>query len=127
MFSPKAFLKISTLLLPKVNFKSTSEAILPVFPSNTISFGAEVYPFPNEDIPIESKDERESTLITCGIATLGTIVKSDGKSNPISLIFIDLILPIEVLEGCSIASDPIPDVKIPNVEISAIFTICGRE
>ena len=118
MFNPKVFFKISTLLLPKVNFKSTSGITLPVFPSNTISFGAEVYPLPNEDIPIDSKDERGSTFTTCGIATLGLIVKSEGKSNPISLIFIDLILPIEVLEGSNIAPVPIPDVTLK---------ICGRE
>jgi hypothetical protein len=123
LFNPKVFFKISTLLLPKVNFKSTSGTTLPVFPSNTISLGAEVYPLPNEDIPIDSKDERGSTSITCGIAALGLIVKSDGKSNPISLIFTDLILPIEVLESFNIAPVPIPDVETPNVEIPVTFKI----
>ena len=118
MFRPKVFFKISILLLPKVNFKSISGTMLSVFPSKTMSFGAEVYPLPNEDIPIDSKDERGSTFTTCGIDTLGLIVKSEGKSKPISLIFTDLILPIEVLEGSNISPVPIPDVTLK---------ICGRE
>jgi hypothetical protein len=39
---------------------------------------------------------------------LGLTVKSDGKSNPISLFFTDLILPIEVLEASNIAPVPTP-------------------
>ena len=44
-----------------------------------------------------------------------------------SLIFIDLILPIEVLEDSNIAPVPTPDVETPNVEIPTTFKICGSE
>ena len=59
--------------------------------------------------------------------TLGFNVKSDGKSSPMSLIFIDLILPMEVLEDSNIAPVPTPDVETPSVEIPATFKICGSE
>ena len=117
-FNPVVFFKISTLLLPTLNFKSTSGTTLLVFPSKTISFGGVLYPLPNEDIPMDSKDRRASIFIICGIPTLGLNVKSEGKSNPISLIFTDLILPIEVPEDSNIAPVPTPDVETPNVEVN---------
>jgi hypothetical protein len=39
LFNPEVFFKISTLLLPTLNFKSTSGTRLLVFPSKTMSFG----------------------------------------------------------------------------------------
>ena len=42
LFNPEVFFKISTLLLPTLNFKSTSGTRLLVFPSKTMSFGGVV-------------------------------------------------------------------------------------
>ena len=106
LLSANEFAKISTLLLPKVNLRSTSVFTFSVFPSNTISLGAEVYPRPKEIISIESNDDSGSTFITCGIATLGLTVKSEGKLKPISLILVVFILPIDLLEGSNIESTP---------------------
>ena len=53
-----------------------------------------------------------------GKEELGLTVLSDGKSNPISLIFVFLIFPIELLETSRIAPDP---------ESVKIFAIPGRE
>ena len=113
LLSAKEFSKISTLLLPKVNLRSTSGFTSPVFPSNTRSLGAEVYPLPKETTSIESNDDSGSTFITCGIATLGLTVKSEGKSKPISLILVVFILPIDLLVGSRI--EPTPSVESTEV------------
>jgi hypothetical protein len=112
------FSSMSTLLIPKVSLRSASGTKFPVFPSNTRSFGAEVYPLPKEITSIVSNDDNGSTFITCGIDMLGLTVKSEGKLNPMSLILVVFILPIDLLEGSKI--DPTPSIDLIDV-------ICGRE
>ena len=58
---------------------------------------------------MNSNEDKGSTFAICGRETIGLIVKSDGKSNPISLIFVFLIFPIDVLDGSSKAPVPIPE------------------
>ena len=98
--------------------RSTSLICSFVLPSNTKSFGAEEYPFPPEEIPIESKDFRDLILITLGRVIDGLRVLSDGKSNPIFLILVLLILPITSLSGSKIAPRPsfVVMVVIPGRE-----------
>ena len=86
--------------------KSTSGTSWLVFPSKTTNFGAELYPLPKEEIPIESNDAKGSTFAIWGRETLGLIVWSQGKSNPISLILVLFILPIDWLCTSNNAWDP---------------------
>ena len=79
---PLVFLRISTLGLPRVIFKSTSSTILLVLPSITTNLGSIEYPLPKEVIPTESNVARVSTLIVCGRRIFGFNVWSDGRSNP---------------------------------------------
>ena len=105
-FNANVFDNISILLFPSVNFKSTSGKILLVLPSKIMSFGAEVYPLPKEVTSIDSNEDSGSTFTTWGIDTLGLKVKSVGKLNPILLIRVFLIFPIEVLDNSNIAPFP---------------------
>ena len=86
--------------------RSTSGYYFPVFPSKTRSFGAEVYPLPKEMISIDSNDDSGSIFTICGIDTLGLTVKSEGKLNPMSLILVVFIFPIELLDGSRIEFTP---------------------
>ena len=54
----------------------------------------------------------------CGRYSVGLTVLSEEKSNPISDIFVLLILPILLLEGSKIAFDPetLTIVVIPGSE-----------
>ena len=115
---PKVFLKMVTWVSPNEYLKSTSGMTFWVLPSITINFGAELYPLPAEEIPIEANDAKGSTFIICGRYTVGLTVLSEEKSNPISDIFVLLILPILVLEGSKIAFDPetLTIVVIPGSE-----------
>ena len=47
--------------------------------SKTINFGAEAYPFPREDIPMDSKDMNGLTLAITPKPTSGLTVVSVGK------------------------------------------------
>ena len=107
-----------TWVSPNEYLKSTSGMTFWVLPSITINFGAELYPLPAEEIPIEANDAKGSTFIICGRYTVGLTVLSEEKSNPISDIFVLLILPILVLEGSTIAFDPetLTIVVIPGSE-----------
>ena len=89
-----------------------------VIPSKTRSFGAVVYPLPTELIPMDLIDARFSIVIIWGNPTLGLNVGSDGKSNPISLIWTLLIFPIESLSTLIRAPFPVSDVivAIPGTE-----------
>ena len=109
---PNVFFKISTLVLPNSYLRSTSFINLFVFPSKTSSLGAELYPLPKDETPTKSKDARESIFIICGNAALGLTVLSEGKSNPISLIWVFLILPIDLLEASIIAPFPIKELIV---------------
>ena len=109
---PLVFWRISTFDSPGVTLKSTSGTTLPVFPSRTTNFGDTKNPLPNDVIPIDSKDARESILITWGKRTLGFRVLSDGYLNPISLIDMDFIDPISELKVSKIAPLPAEDITV---------------
>ena len=89
-----------------------------VIPSKTSNLGAVVYPLPTELIPIDLIDARFSIVIICGNPTVGLNVGSDGKSNPISLIWTLLIWPIDSLSTLTRAPFPVSDkmVVIPGTE-----------
>ena len=115
---PSVFWRISMLDSPGVTFKSTLGTTLLVFPSRTTNFGDTKNPLPNDVIPIDSKDARESILITWGKRTLGLRVLSEGYLNPIS--FIDIVF-----------IDPIPDPKVSKIaplpEAVLTVVIPGKE
>ena len=83
-----------------------------VIPSKTRSFGAVVYPLPTELIPMDLIDARFSIVIIWGNPTLGLNVESDGKSNPISLIWTLLILPMDSPSTLIRAPFPVSDVIV---------------
>ena len=86
--------------------------------STTTRSGELIYPFPTEDIPIDSIEYNGSILTIWGIITDGLNVLSDGKLYPILSIDIFLILPIVWLEASTTA-------LIPNDEV--IVDIPGKE
>ena len=63
LFIPFVLLKIVTSVSPSSYLTSKSFIKPPVFPSNAINLGAEVYPLPPEVMPIESNVAKESTFI----------------------------------------------------------------
>ena len=107
-----------TLVSPRVYLRSTSVICLLVFPSKTISSGADEYPFPPELIPIDSKDANASISINWGNSTVGLKVVSEGKLYPILLISVVLNCPIDVVSASIIASLPtdVVIVVIPGNE-----------
>jgi hypothetical protein len=62
-----------------------------------------LYPLPKDVIPIDSKEARGSILQIWGNFVVGLMVKSDGKSYPISNNLEFLILPIDLLDDSTIA------------------------
>ena len=110
---PLVFLRMVTWSSPREYSRSTSLICSFVFPSNTTSFGAVEYPLPPEDIPIDSKDFRDCILITFGSVIEGLSDLSEGKSKPIFLILVLLILPIKLL--CASKIDPFPSLDVTVV------------
>ena len=117
-FKFSLFLIISTWSSPNLYFISIPSTLFLVLPSKTSKVGALIYPRPAEEIPTVSNLARASKNNTWGKFVEGLNVGSDGKSNPISLTLLFLILPIEVLNGLIIAPVPVNE---------AIEVIPGKE
>ena len=115
---PKVFFRIVTWESPRLYFRSTSSITFLVFPSRTLSWGADEYPLPPEVIPINSNDANASISTNWGNSTVGLKVVSEGKLYPILLISVFLTCPIDVLTLSIIA--PLPTavviVVIPGSE-----------
>ena len=90
--------------------------------SITTGFGATVYPLPADTIPTESRELNDSITTIWGMLVLGFSVGSDGKSNPISIILVVLIFPIDWLSTDIIAPEPVLVVPTPTM-----VEIPGRE
>ena len=115
---PVVLLRILTWESPNVYCKSISLTCFLVSPSNNNKVGATAYPFPTEAIPIDPIDAKDFICITCGNATVGLKVVSDGKLKPIFCIFVFLIRPILELPTLITA-------LLPNSVV--IVLIPGRE
>ena len=115
---PLVFLRIDTSESPKEYLRSKSDTTAFVLLSTTTRSGELIYPFPTEDIPIDSIEYNGSILTIWGIITDGLNVLSDGKLYPILSIDIFLILPIVWLEASTTA-------LIPNDEV--IVDMPGKE
>ena len=112
------FLITDTWSSPNLYFNSISSTLSLVDPSKTNKVGALIYPLPTEVIPTDSILESEfKNNVWCNIVD-GIKVLSDGKSNRIALTLVDLIWPIEVLIGLTIAPLPVIDATevIPGNE-----------
>ena len=109
---PYVFLTILTTLSPASYLISTSGTISLVFPSKTKSLGETEYPFPNEEIPIDSNEDKGDTFIIWGSNVEGLKVWSDGKLYPISLTFAFFGLPIVSLITSTMALDPTEEVIV---------------
>ena len=89
-----------------------SETILLVLPSRTTNFGGIEKPRPNDVIPIDSIDAKDSIFITWGKIVFGFSVLSEGYLNPISFSTNDFIDPIPVPKVSKIAPLPEPDITV---------------
>ena len=117
-FKFSLFLIIDTWSSPNLYFISIPSTLFLVLPSKTSKVGALIYPRPAEEIPTDSSLARASKVNTWGKFVVGLNVGSEGKSNPISLILVFLIHPIEVLKGLIIAFVPVREATevIPGNE-----------
>ena len=112
------FLIICASSSPNWYFISISSTLFLVLPSKTSNVGGLIYPLPADEIPTENTLDRLSKNSTWGKFVVGLKVVSDGKSYPISLILLFLIVPILAVYGLSIAPLPVNDATevIPGKE-----------
>ena len=110
-----------TLLSPGVIFKITSSITFLVEPSTTISSGGKLNPLPNEEIFFSPNEYSALILTACGKRSLGFNVLSAGKLNPISSIFVDLIIPIVELVASNTAPDPAVPFTVVMLEVRNSF------
>ena len=90
--------------------RSKSVISFPVLPSNATKRGAELYPLPDDVIPIVSIFAKLSTFKIWGRDALGVSVLSVGKSYPMSFKCTFLISPMSLLTANKSAFTPLTEL-----------------